>query len=320
MIAAWCALVLGPLVGLAIVFVSVEVSAAVWGWPTDASETSGLWEILPRIGGVWDIVSPLVFGLAWYADAAVRRWVFRRLAWAELSLSAALVSTVVAPGLWLIDPAPGLHTSGHGVWLWPLIVGPVFLRWRSHRSDAGRRLRPRIWVTAALCLLTVAGVACGVVLAGQAHLTPPLYASIGLSRSGDGGYAVRSAQPLPLETLVGHRSLPLTAYYDFTLGNSSPIPITITGASATPTGPVIAVREIKFLSGLGNAGGRARSSIALKRDEDIHVRVVLQLRACPAHSGGARSSIPRIALHYTALGRPGTTTLVPSSRLTLSCP
>jgi hypothetical protein len=103
----------------------------------------------------------------------------------------------------------------------------------------------------------------------------------------------------------------VTAYYDFTLGNSSPIPITITGAWATPTGPVIAVREMKFFSGLGNAGGRARSSIALKRGEDIHVRMALQLRACLAHRRGVRSSIPRIGLHYTALGRPGTTTLVP---------
>jgi len=112
----------------------------------------------------------------------------------------------------------------------------------------------------------------------------------------------------------------VTAYYDFTLGNSSPIPITITGASATPTGPVIAVRKIEFFSGLGDAGGRARSSIALSRGEDIHVRVVLQLKACPVYSSGALSTIPRIGLHYTALGRPGTTTLVPSSRLTLSCP
>jgi hypothetical protein len=96
--AGWVALVAGPLVGLAVVVTAVGVAAALGGWPAPSFEFGGMLEILPRTSGFSALLNPVVFGAAWFADASVCRWLVRRLAYAELSSGAALISVVLAPG------------------------------------------------------------------------------------------------------------------------------------------------------------------------------------------------------------------------------
>jgi hypothetical protein len=147
-----------------------------------------------------------------------------------------------------------------------------------------------------------------------------MYASVGLRPSTNGGYAVRTHEPLPLKALLGRDHLARTAYYDFTLGNSSPIPITITSAGVTYTGPAITAASAGFVDSIGASPGHEAGSVTVSRGADVNVRITLQLRACPANSAGAVSAVPSIRLHYRALGLTGTARLASRDPLELSCP
>jgi hypothetical protein len=265
---------------------------------------------------VWGALDPVVFGVAWYADARVRRWVFRRLAGADVSMTAALISTVLAPGLWLVDASIGIH--GNGAWLWSIVVGPVFLRWHARRSEDARRPRVRRPVAALLCGLIAAGAVSAVALAGQSHLAAS-FEGVGLNPS-SGGYDIHDASALPLKTLAGRNQLPQTAYFDFELGNNSPLTLTITGATAAHTGPAISSARTEFLPSDGTSGGHSVASITVARGDPVTVRVVLGLRACPAGSRGEVSTVSAIKIRSTALQLSRTVTVTPRYPLRLTCP
>jgi hypothetical protein len=147
----------------------------------------------------------------------------------------------------------------------------------------------------------------------------PAYEAVGLEPSANGGYDVHSANPLPLTVLVGRRPLPRTAYFDFQLGNGSPVPITVTGATVIHSGPAIAFARAQFLDGDGLSNPSAPAALTVTRGDPANVRVVIGLRACPAGSQGERSTVSAIRLRYTALFLPETTTVTPRYPLTLSC-
>lgn len=320
MLAGWVALVAGPLVGLAVVVTAVGVAAALGGWPSSSFEFGGMLEILPRTSGVSALLNPVVFGAAWFADASIRRWLVRRLACAELSSGAALISVVLAPGLWVLAPATGAH--GQGAWLWSIVAGPVFLRWNARRVDRSGAPRIDVRVAAFVGVLVLAGIASGFwLLTSSPNLAlAPSFSTVGVRHVSGASYDVHGSQPFSLKTLVGNRRRPQMAFYDLTVGtNDSAIPIRLTGARVVSEGPSIRVSRVEFLSNDGS-GTPSASTFAVDRSRSTIVRIELQLRGCPATAPRAISSISSLVLSYTSLGIRQAVTLRPASPLRVSCP
>jgi hypothetical protein len=314
------AVVAGPLVGLAVVVTAVGVAAALGGWPSSSFEFGGMLEILPRTSGVSALLNPVVFGAAWFADASIRRWLVRRLAYAELSSGAALISVVLAPGLWLLAPATGAHAQG--AWLWSIVAGPVFLRWNARRVDRSEARRIDVRVAACVGVLVLAGIASGFwLLTSSANLAlDPSFSTVGVRHVSGASYEVHGSQPFSLKTLVGNRRRPQTAFYDLTVGtNDSAIPLRLTGARVVSEGPSIRVSRVEFLSNDGS-GTPPASTFAVDRSRSTIVRIELQLRGCPATAPPAISSISSLVLSYTSLGIRQAVTLRPASPLRGSCP
>jgi hypothetical protein len=133
-------------------------------------------------------------------------------------------------------------------------------------------------------------------------------------------YGVQGSQLFSLKTLVGHRRLPQTAFYDLTVGtNDSAIPITLTGVRVVSEGPSIRVSRVQFLANDGS-GTPPASTFAVVRSRSAIAQIELQLRGCPAAAPRATSSISSLVVSYTTLGIRQAVTLRPPSPLRIACP
>ena len=133
-------------------------------------------------------------------------------------------------------------------------------------------------------------------------------------------YGVHGSQPFSLKTLVGHRRLPQTAFYDLTVGtNDSAIPITLTGVRVVSEGPSIRVSRVQFLANDGS-GTPPASTFAVVRSRSAIAQIELQLRGCTAAAPRAISSISSLVVSYTTLRIRQAVTLRPPSPLRISCP
>jgi hypothetical protein len=299
--AALAAIVAGPAVGLSIVAIAVEAAALIGGWPSSFPSVSS--ELFPQAGAAGAPLALAVAVGAFLADAYTRRWVFERIAGANLALSAAMVSIPLCPSLWLLT---GIH---HPLgWLFSALAGVAFLGWRARGSSRAQRPLPVAWraaVGGALAGGLVAGVA---LVAGGAHLAsavgpPPTMRAAG---GGTTGLAVRKSWPV---RAVLHHGRAQTFVYRFGVTTVGPLPIHLSGVSADSTGPGIRVL------------GARTAERTLGYGEDTTVRVTFLAHRCVPGAGPSVSAIRDLVVRYTVLGviRRTSTFSLPAP-LVLTCP
>ena len=278
-----CALVAGSAIGLSLVAIAVEGVGIVAGWPASFPTVSS--SLFPQLGNAAAPLALGVFAATFLTDAVVRRWVFRRLAAAEISLAAAMVSIPLSPGLWLVTGIS--HTLR-----WPLSVGlgVAFLRWRSRSSEARRPQRLSLrW-----CLLVAATLTAGLVSGAALVVSGPHLASavgevpgaVGPNPTGNGNLAVWRAWPL--NAVVGNRRSRVV-YYTFGITTVGPLPITVRGVTAHASGPGIHVLRTR----LHNA--------TVRYGDDATVRVTLLARRCPAQGPASVSAVRTLTMRYSVL-------------------
>jgi hypothetical protein len=259
-----CALIAGPALGLALVVTAVAAAGLVEGWPSSMPTASS--ELFPPMGLA---AGPLMFAVisaAFLIDAITRRWVFRRLAAAEISLAAAMVSIPLSPGLWLVT---GI---GHSLW-WPLSVGlgVAFLRWRSHSSTAFRPLRLSLRWRVVVAAILGAGVVSGAALVVS-------------------GPHLASASASPRGAVVG-TGRSRVVHYTFGITTMGLLPITVRAVTAHGSGPGIRVLQTRLVN-----------ASTLHYGDDATVRVTLLAHGCPAHGPASVSSVRTLTMRYTVLG------------------
>lgn len=307
-LSAWagvCAFVAGPAIGLALVAVAVEGAGLVAGWPATFPTVSST--LFPQLGYMAAPLALAVFAAAFLIDAVVRRWVFRRLARAEISLTAAMVSIPLSPGLWLVTGIS--HTLP---WYLSIALGIAFLRWRSRSCDAS--LRPRL--SQRWCLLVAATLTAGLMSGAALVASGPHLASaagevpgaVGPSPSpiGNGNLAVWRAWPL--NAVVGkHRSR--VVYYTFGISTVGPLPITVRSVTARASGPGIQVLQTTL------------PTTTIRYGDAGTVRVTLLARRCPVGGGASVSAVRTLTMRYSLLGVVHrTSTMAIAKPLRLTCP
>jgi hypothetical protein len=299
--AALSAIVAGPVIGLSIVGIAVEIAGLAAGWPSTFPTVSS--ELFPQAGVAAAPLALTVAAGAFLADACARRWVFQRLAGADLPLSAAIISIPLCPSLWLVT---GIH---HPLgWLLSVLAGVVFLGWRARRSPHARRALPIAWRLAAAGVVA-GGVAAGAALLGSGpHLAaaigpPPTVRPVGGTTV---GLAVRRSWPASALIRKGD---PRALVYRFGITTVDPLPIHVDSVSAESTGPGIRV--------LGAQAARG----TLRYGDETAVRVTLRARPCDAAAGASVSAVRDLVVRYTVLGviRRTSTFALPRP-LVLTCP
>jgi hypothetical protein len=304
LVAGVCALVAGPALGLALVAGAVATAGLAEGWPSSMPADSS--ELFPPMGLA---AGPLMFGVvsaAFLIDAVTRRWVFRRLAAAEISLAAAMLSIPLSPGLWLIT---GISDT---LW-WPLSVGlgVAFLRWRSRSSTAFRprrlSLRWRVVVAGTLSAGVLSGAALVVSGPHLASAAAGVPGTVGPNPTGNSNLDVWRAWPL--NAVVGNRRSRVV-YYTFGVATLEPLPITVRAVTAQGSGPGIRVLQTRLINGSTLHYGDAAT-----------VRVTLLAHRCPAHGPASVSAVRTLTMRYTVLGIiHRASSLAISKPLRLTCP
>jgi hypothetical protein len=301
LVAASSAIVAGPAVGLSVVAIAVEAAGLAGGWPSSFPTVSS--ELFPQAGAAGAPLALAVAAGAFVADAYTRRWVFGRIAGAELTLAAAMVSIPVCPSLWLLT---GIH---HPLgWLFSVLAGVAFLPWRARCSSRARRPLPVAW-RAAVGGVLAGGLIAGVALVGGGpHLAsdvgpPPTMRAVG---GGTTGLAVWRSWPTSAILRHGRSQ---TFVYAFGVTTVGPLPLHVTGISAGSTGPGIQVL------------GARTADRTLGYGDDTTVRVTFLARRCGPAAGPSVSALRDLVVRYTVLGviRRTSTFALPRP-LVLTCP
>jgi hypothetical protein len=301
LVAALCAIVAGPAVGLSIVAIAVEAAGLAAGWPSSFPTVSS--ELFPQAGMAAAPLALAVAACAFVADASVRRWVFERLAGADLTLAAAMVSIPICPSLWLVT---GIH---HPLgWVFSVLAGIAFLPWRARRSSPAWRPLPAAWRSA------VAGVLAGGLVAGAAlvgsgpHLASALGPPPTIRAVGGGTTGLAVWRPLPVSAVLP-QGQSQTFVYRIGVTTVGPLPIHVTGVSAGSSGPSIRVLGAQTAEGTWHYG------------DDATVRITVLTRACGAHARASVSAVRELVVRYTLLGviRRMSTFSLPRP-LVLTCP
>jgi hypothetical protein len=299
LLAALAAIVAGPVIGLSIVGIAVEMAGLAAGWPSSfPTVSSGLF---PQAGAAGTPLALTVAAGAFLADAYTRRRVFERLAGAGLTLSAAMVSIPICPSLWLVTGIQ--HPLG---WLPSVLVGVAYLVWRARPRSGVQRVLPIAWRAAAGSVVA-GGLVAGAALIGSGpHLAaatgpPPTIRALG---GGTTGLEVRRSWPASALIRNGRAR---TLVYRFGITTVGPVPIHVNSVLAESTGPGIRV--------LGAHAGDG----ALRYGDDTPVRITLLARACDA--GASVSAVRDLVVRYTVLGAIHRTSTFPLPRpLVLTCP
>ena len=238
--------------------------------------------------GLWPVLGVvLMFGI-WLVDAAVRQRVFGTIADADVSLWACVVSAFLTPGVWLLN--------GHShVLAFSLIVGPVFLRWRSTAPgvaiwQGGTRAGLVRWRLLLLAGAAIAGVLAFMYVARAPVLNVPDYGGT-LSWGSQGGLplSAHTQGVAPLSGFAGKAPRALT--YKMYLQNNGGLPITITGLTAHVSGHILRFRAV----------GISDRHLGVGDQATVAVRMALGTCASP-RPGPSVSALTGVTVSYDIVG------------------
>jgi hypothetical protein len=277
--AALVAMTAGPLAAGALL-VALWAALSLAGVTPSDSDQRELLGTLPGGSLGWDWFGGAVFALLVGVDALVRVRCLRALAARTFRPSVAILSVLVAPGLWgwLSDAALGVL----------LVSAPVMVGLVSFASRPAKRWRPgRRTVAGAVALLAL-GAAGGWVASGSG-----LVAGKVIARRGIG----------PLTWGVRPRA---AAVVRVRVTNSGLFPVRLTAVESRTSGALLVPVE-------------APAHRSIHRDQTVVLSARMRVRPCRRNHAGA-SQLQAVVVHYTVFGIARQQRLVPEDAPALHCP
>ncbi len=281
-IAGVAAVTIGPLVAIAF---GLVVRALLVPAPVSNAGPVDVFGAWPR-AGLWPVLGVLLLFGIWLVDAAVRQRVFGTIADADVTLWACVVSALITPGAWLLN-------GNRSVLVFSLVVGPVFLRWRSSAPGVaiwhgGTRAGLVRWRVLLLVGAAIAGGVAFVVVARAPVLNVPALGG-SLSWGPRTGVPLSTAQyaqgVAPLSSYSG-KTAPRVLTYRMPLENNGGLPIVITGLAAHVSGHILRLRAV------------AVADSHLSVGEQTTVAVRMSLGTCASPRGPSVSAVTAITVSY----------------------